>query len=118
MEINGQRGERVRRACLALALHLTPKPAPAAWDGGECRVVRLQLDAAERRPDSDAWVRKGEFTDALPLRSRSRSRSVRSRSGAGEAHADVTSELEEVYPVSEKLSRLSGVVGAPGEDVA
>ena len=61
-------------------------------------------------------MRKGEFTDAPLLRSRSRS--ARSRSGAGDAEADVTSELEEAYPLPEKLSRLSGVVGAPGEDAA
>ena len=97
-----------------------PKPAPAAWDGGEHRVVRLQLDVAERRPDSDARVRKGEFTDAPRLRScsRSRSRSACSCSGAGKTDADVTSKLEDAYPHPEKLSRLSGVVGAPGEDMA
>ena len=61
-------------------------------------------------------MRKGEITDAPLLCSRSRSRS---RSEAGDANAeDVTSELEEAYPLLEKLSRLSGVVGALGEDAA
>ena len=41
MELDGQRGERVRRACQALALALTPEPAPAARDGGQRRIVSL-----------------------------------------------------------------------------
>lgn len=55
-------------------------------------------DAYGMGPDSDARVLSGECADEPRLRSRS-------RSGVGEAEPD------EVYP--ERLSLLSGVVGAP-----
>ena len=70
--------------------------------------AKTDAEADGSGPDSDARVLSGECADEPLLRARSRS-----RSGAGDAEAGVASELDEAYP--DRLSLLSGVVGAPAE---